>query len=108
MRRPLRRESTRVGRKGEPGGIENTRGPGGMRLPYALGEALLGRGQGLRIADMQPLAVEPQPVEPACRNGAVVEEIRRERPVGRVGEELRLQDRDAGIGEGRDLALLPA
>ena len=36
------------------------------------------------VANMQPLAVEAQAVEPPGLGGAVVEEVRRERAVGRV------------------------
>src|SRR5688500_13730247 len=102
--RPSRRESTSVGRKGEPGGIEKTRGLRDMVLPHALGEALRGGRQRLRIAYVEPLAVESHPVEPARRDRAVVEEVRRERPRGRVGEKFGLHGCDARIDEGRDLA----
>ena len=58
------------------------------------------------VANMQPLAVQAQAVEPAGLDRPVVAGGWRENaPSGVAVEERRLHDRDAGIDEGRHLAL---
>src|SRR5690606_15614653 len=88
---PASSASTKVGRKGVPGGIVKTRGAD-LAIP-ASGRAFQNRQFGLadRLgrADMQPCAIHADTEQTTALDRAVEQDVERERAFGRIREEAR-------------------
>ena len=63
-------------------------------------------GDRLGPSDMQPQAVEAQAEQAALLGGAIENGARRKTSSGDASNSSRLDDADAGIDEGRDMAVL--
>src|SRR5580704_8144310 len=77
-------------------------------LTHAVGEPRIGLRDRARRADMHPETFEPKSEEPPVCRRLVENQVQREGAVGRIGEERRVEDRNAGEDERADFAVATA